>query len=200
MVIDNLYIFRRSVYPTKADPELVIDAHASLTHPVAGELFQPVGGRSSQIFKVPCEVKLFELAQGWAFDIDESSDPSEPEQGLSVFILERPDHHLMITCLGSIVTRYYSPIAAHSAGFGKGQSGSRPPFRWNLGHKLYRVCNTGGEHGQRLKVSCHAPLPAETVSQTTYSCNGGDLPDSRRSFGARRLSALAEKYSPHQTQ
>ena len=195
MVIDNLYIFRSSVYPTKADPELVIDVHAPLTHPVAGELFQPVGGRSPQIFKVPCEVKLFELAQGWAFNIDKSSDPSEPEQGLSVFVLERPDHDLMITCRVSIVKRYYSPIAAHSAGSGKGQSGSRPPFRWHLGHKLYRVCNTGGEQGQRLKVSCHAPLPAEAVSQTTHSCNGGNLPDSCRSFGARRLSAVAEEHA-----
>jgi hypothetical protein len=58
MVVGDFYIGRFSVIPTENQAPLLIDSHAPETLEIAGEGFEPIAGRDSQIFQNLGGVKL----------------------------------------------------------------------------------------------------------------------------------------------
>jgi hypothetical protein len=45
MIVDNLYVFRRTISPAENETPLIVDADRVLTRSIALERFQPVTGR-----------------------------------------------------------------------------------------------------------------------------------------------------------
>jgi hypothetical protein len=60
MIIDYLYVAGFSRSPDKADPPLVIDANAVLAGTVAGEWFQAIPRRGSQVTQI---IRIVEIEQ-----------------------------------------------------------------------------------------------------------------------------------------
>src|SRR6188508_446546 len=69
VIVDDLDIVRIAVLPAKADPELIIDADAPLSAPVALQSFQLVARRAAQSFHGNGRVQHRKLALGWPDEI-----------------------------------------------------------------------------------------------------------------------------------
>jgi hypothetical protein len=55
--------------------------------------FEEIPGRSPEILEAFCHIELHELAQGGAFDEDESRHSTQSEKRLGPCALERLDRH-----------------------------------------------------------------------------------------------------------
>jgi hypothetical protein len=93
VVVDDFDFFGISVRPDKTDSVSVVDAHAPLASPISGKRLEAIPGRSPEILEAFCHIELHELAQGGAFDEDESRHSTQPEKRLGPCALERLDRH-----------------------------------------------------------------------------------------------------------
>jgi hypothetical protein len=62
MVVHELDILGASFRPAKTDAELIIDANAPLTGPVALQGLETIAGRSTQVVDSPGKIELLEFA------------------------------------------------------------------------------------------------------------------------------------------
>ncbi|KPQ28303.1 MAG: hypothetical protein HLUCCX14_10915 [Marinobacter excellens HL-55] len=97
MVIDNFDIFRTSLGPAEANPELPVDSNAVLTLAITMQRLQHIAGRYFKIIKLTCSLELPDLPQGNALEIDKASDAASACQLLGILTLERYDHKGMVT-------------------------------------------------------------------------------------------------------
>jgi len=58
MVIHNFDIFRTSLGPAKANPELLVDSDTVLTFAITMERFQHIAGRYFKIVQLTCSLEL----------------------------------------------------------------------------------------------------------------------------------------------
>jgi hypothetical protein len=93
VVVDDFDFFGISVRPDKTDSVSVVDAHAPLASPISRKRLEAIAGRSPEIIEALCHIELPELAQGGAFNEDESRHSTQPEKRLGLCALERLDRH-----------------------------------------------------------------------------------------------------------
>ncbi|MEH6501210.1 MAG: hypothetical protein V7751_17625 [Pseudoalteromonas distincta] len=96
-VINNFDVFRASLGPTEANPELLVDSNAVLTLAVTMQWLQHVSGRYFKIIQLACSLKLPNFPQGKPLEIDEASDAASACQLFCILTLERYDHRQMMT-------------------------------------------------------------------------------------------------------
>jgi len=97
MVINNFDIFRTSLGPTEANPELPVDSNAVLTLAITMQRLQHIAGRYFKIIQLTCSLELPNLPQGNALEIDKASNAATACQLLGILTLKRYDHGLMMT-------------------------------------------------------------------------------------------------------
>lgn len=97
MVINNFDIFRTSLGPAEANPELPVDSNAVLTLAVTMQRLQHIAERYFKIIKLTCSLELPDLPQGNALEIDKASDAASACQLLGILTLERYDHKGIVT-------------------------------------------------------------------------------------------------------
>ena len=97
MVINNFDIFRASLGPAEANPELPVDSNAVLTLAVTMQWLQHISGRYFKIIQLVCGLELPNFPQGNSLKIDEASDAASARQLLGILTLERYDHMKMMT-------------------------------------------------------------------------------------------------------
>jgi len=97
MVINNFDIFRTSLGPAEANPELPVDSNAVLTLAVTVQWLQHIAGRYFKIIQLACSLELPNFSQGNSLKIDEASDATSACQLLGILTLERYDHREMMT-------------------------------------------------------------------------------------------------------
>src|SRR5690554_862867 len=107
MVINNFNIFRASLGPAEANPELFVDSNAVLTLAVTMQWFQHISGRYFQIIQLACSLELPNFPQGNSLEINEAPDAASACQFLGILTLERYDHGSMMTGRAINVKRYY---------------------------------------------------------------------------------------------
>jgi len=107
MVINNFDIFRASLGPAKANPELPVDSDAGLTLAVTVQWLQHISGRYFKIIQLACSLELPNFPQGNSLKIDEASDSASACQLLRILTLERYDHRGMMTQRTNNVKRYH---------------------------------------------------------------------------------------------
>jgi hypothetical protein len=88
MVINNFYIFRASLGPAKANPELPVDSNAVLTLAVTMQWLQHISGRYFKIIQLACSLELPDFPQGNSLKVDEASDSASACQLLGIFTVE----------------------------------------------------------------------------------------------------------------
>ncbi len=108
MVINNFHIFRASLGPTEANPELLVNSNAVLTLAVTMQRFQHIPGRYFKIIQLACSLELPNFPQSNSLITDEASDAASACQLLGILTLERYDHEEIVTQCVIIVKRYYS--------------------------------------------------------------------------------------------
>ena len=108
MVINNFHIFRASLGPTEANPELLVNSNAVLTLAVTMQRFQHIPGRYFKIIQLACSLELPNFPQSNSLKIDKASDSAPPCQLLGILTLERYDHMEMMTQSVNNVKRYYA--------------------------------------------------------------------------------------------
>ncbi len=106
MVINNFDIFRASLGPAEANPELFVDSNAVLTLAVAMQWLQHISGRYTQIIQLACSLELPNFPQGNSLKVDEARDTASACQFLGILTLERYDHGSMMTGRVINVKRY----------------------------------------------------------------------------------------------
>lgn len=89
MVINNFHIFRASLGPTEANPELLVNSNAVLTLAVTMQRFQHIPGRHFKIIQLACNLELPNLPQGNSLKVDEASDAAPVCQLFGILTLER---------------------------------------------------------------------------------------------------------------
>jgi len=97
MVINNFDIFRTSLGPVEANPELPVDPNAVLTLAITMQRLQQIAGRYFKIIQLTCSLELPNLPQGNALEIDKASNAATACQLLGILTLKRYDHGLMMT-------------------------------------------------------------------------------------------------------
>lgn len=107
MVIDDLDVPRRSVTPGEADAELIVDADAPLSNPIAREFLQPVLWRHTQSFNARGGMYHLKLSHCHSGNVGETGDTCALEQGFGIPAPERLDH-------GKILTHSVSIVKSHS--------------------------------------------------------------------------------------
>ena len=108
MVINNFDIFRASLGPAEANPELPVDSDAVLTLTITMQWLQHISGWYFKIIQLACSLKLPNFPQGNSLKIDEAPDAASACQLLGTLTLERYDHEEIMTQCVIIVKRYYS--------------------------------------------------------------------------------------------
>ncbi|GAA5170528.1 hypothetical protein GCM10023342_04050 [Modicisalibacter zincidurans] len=107
MVINNFDVFRTSLGPSEANPELPVDSDAVLTLAITRQWLQHIPGRYSKIIQLACSLELPNFPQGNSLKVDEASDSASACQLLCILTLERYDHREMVTQSVIDVKRYY---------------------------------------------------------------------------------------------
>ena len=107
MVINNFDIFRASLGPAEANPELFVDSNAVLALAVTMQWLQHISGRYFQNIQLACSLELPNFPQGNSLEIDEVPDAASPCQFLGILTLERYDHGSIMTACVNNVKRYY---------------------------------------------------------------------------------------------
>ncbi len=74
MEINNFDIFRASLGPAEANPELFVDSNAVLVLAVTMQWLQHISGRYFQIIQLACSLELPNFPQGNSLEIDEAPD------------------------------------------------------------------------------------------------------------------------------
>tara|TARA_R110000822_G_C15324207_1_gene494014 strand:+ start:1396 stop:1713 length:318 start_codon:yes stop_codon:yes gene_type:complete len=97
MVINNFDVFRTSLGPTEANPELLVDSNAVLTLTVTIQWLQHISGRYFKIIQLACSLELPNFPQGNSLEIDEAPDTTAACQLLGILTLERYDHRQIMT-------------------------------------------------------------------------------------------------------
>ncbi len=97
MVINNFDIFRASLGPAEANPELPVDSDAVLTLTITMQWLQHISGWYFKIIQLACSLKLPNFPQGNSLKIDEAPDAASTCQLLGILTLERYDHRKMMT-------------------------------------------------------------------------------------------------------
>lgn len=97
MVINNFDVFRASLGPTEANPELPVDSNAVLALAVTMQWLQHISGRYFKIIQLACSLELPNFPQGNSLKIDEAPDAASACQPLGILTLERYDHSGMVT-------------------------------------------------------------------------------------------------------
>jgi len=77
MIVYYLYVIRIAIVPAKADSPLLIDADAVLSFPIAGEFFQTIRRRDSQVFKRIGRLQNLKLHSCFALNVM-SKPPGKP--------------------------------------------------------------------------------------------------------------------------
>lgn len=106
MVINNFDIFRASLGPAEANPELPVDYNTVLTLAVTMQWLQHISGRYFKIIQLACSLELPNFPQGNSLKIDEAFDAASACQLLGVLTLERYDHDSIVTGCVNNVKRY----------------------------------------------------------------------------------------------
>jgi len=88
MVINNFDIFRTSLGPAEAHPELLVDSNAVLTSTITRQWFQPISGRYFKIIQPIRCLKLSNLSQSSALEVDEPPYAATFCQLLGILTLE----------------------------------------------------------------------------------------------------------------
>jgi len=107
MVINNFDIFRASLGPAEANPELFVDSNAVLALAVTMQWLQHISGRYFQIIQLACSLELPNFPQSNSLEIDEAPDAASACQFLGILTLERYDHGSIMTACVNNVKRYY---------------------------------------------------------------------------------------------
>lgn len=68
MIVHNLHVMRLAIAPGEADPPLIVDPNAVLSHPEGLERFETVARRDPKIFEPPGRVKVKQLAARHTLD------------------------------------------------------------------------------------------------------------------------------------
>lgn len=97
MAVNNFNIFRTSLGPAEANPELPVDSNAVLTLAVTMQRLQHIAGRYFKIIQPTCSLELPNLPQGNALEIDKASGAATACQLLGILTLERYDHESIVT-------------------------------------------------------------------------------------------------------
>ena len=93
MVVDDLDAFGVRAIPSKANAELIVDADAVLSRPIALECLEPIAGRYAQKVQRCRRMNLFQLASCDALDCAKSAYGRPLEQSLRFRAAERYDCH-----------------------------------------------------------------------------------------------------------
>jgi hypothetical protein len=109
VVVHEFNVFGVGTGPAKADAELIIHADAPLPCAISLQLLTPVRWRCTEIVDLSSQVELLQLAQRRTFNIHESSDASQLEQGLCINTLESLDRH------GALITLRVTKIKRERA-------------------------------------------------------------------------------------
>jgi hypothetical protein len=94
MVVCYFNVIGVSVFPTKADPPLIVDPDTVLPFAVSLQGFQPVPRRNAKVLKVPGQVKIQEPPPCNAFDRTKPRYVQIIEQRPCFGVAEGPDHEL----------------------------------------------------------------------------------------------------------
>ena len=98
MVIHDLDVEGVAVEPAKAHAPLVVDSNAELSHPVAGESFQPIPRRSAKICEVDRCIELSQATQRGALQLRTQTSDREPfEQPPRIPIAKAANHWRIVT-------------------------------------------------------------------------------------------------------
>ena len=98
MVIHDLDVEGVAVEPAKAQAPLVVDSNAELSHPVAGESFQPIPRRSAKICEVDRCIELSQATQRGALQLRTQTSDREPfEQPPRIPIAKAANHWRIVT-------------------------------------------------------------------------------------------------------
>jgi hypothetical protein len=96
VIIGNLYLVRITDAPDKANTILVVYANTMLTLPIAGQFFEPVARRNSQIFESHGGVQHSQSSERHRGGRRSSSLPGTPNP-FGIGIGEALDHKGIIT-------------------------------------------------------------------------------------------------------
>ena len=108
MIVRDLYIMCVAALPTKACAPLVIDADAPLPFPIAGQFFQSVAGRDTQIIDCLGCVDRLELAPSRVLHLrGQRFDSMAIEYRRGELVGKRADHRRIVMYGMSNVKRYY---------------------------------------------------------------------------------------------
>ncbi len=151
MVIDDFDVPCRTVAPSKADAELVVDADAPLSAPIAGKLLQPVLRRDTQSFDPSGGIQHLKLSHCHASKVGKTSNAHSVEQGFGIPALERLDHGRILTCGVSIVKHRRRELVPRR---------SRCPSRGNSRRGLANESAPNVAVGANSLANSQAPQPA----------------------------------------
>ncbi len=79
MIVDDLHVMSAFI-PAEAQAELIVDAHAPLSFPIALECLEPIAGWRSQVLYARGQVKLFEFSQSHPLYRHEAANAIQLEQ------------------------------------------------------------------------------------------------------------------------
>jgi hypothetical protein len=132
MIVGDFHIQGIAVSPAEADPPLIVDPDAVLTLPIPGQLFKAIPGRNSQIGQSIGGVKHEELLQSRAVDIlRELFRAFTIEDPFGLWVVEAPNHSIIITRRVNNVKRYVFFVPERSEFSGPGPRKARTWVRWN---------------------------------------------------------------------
>ena len=113
MIVDDFYIVRIPVSPTKADSPLVVDAYAVLTFPVAAELLETIRWWNTKVIECISRIQNQELPQRNALKGPELAGVPPLEDFFRLLAAESLDHGRMITRGDNSVKRYYACLTLY---------------------------------------------------------------------------------------
>jgi hypothetical protein len=92
MIIHNLNVLGSLRSPSKAKTELIVDPHTPLSCSISFQRLEAVAGRCAHVVKRLRKIKLYQLAQGLAFDLFPSADAAKLEESLGVSATKQNNH------------------------------------------------------------------------------------------------------------
>jgi len=92
MIVHDLDILG-AVFPSKADPELIVHSDAPLPSPISSQGLKTVAWRRAHVLYSSGQIELLEFAKLGTLDIGETAHAPQIEQSLRVGAFERPDRH-----------------------------------------------------------------------------------------------------------
>jgi hypothetical protein len=106
VIVGDLHIEGITVFPSEADPPLVVDPDAVLSFPIAGKLLQTIPGRNSQVAQRISRVEHEELPQGRAVNtLRKAPRALAIEDSLGLRVSKAPNHGPIVTCCVNNVKR-----------------------------------------------------------------------------------------------